>query len=127
MNPYGKAFRIIRLIKNISLTQAAAELNIDDHTLRNIEDGKTDIITPRFDQLLEYYHVPHTVIFELAKDQSAFQNVIQTITGESTVVNQNQSPPGSENEGKQTDLLIQQLQGNDRFQKNLIEQLMGTR
>ena len=91
MNPYGKAFRIIRLIKDIPLGTVASDLNIDERILRKIEDGETDLITPRFNQMPQYYKIEYPIIFELAKDHGAFQNVIQSINGDSTIVNQNVS------------------------------------
>jgi hypothetical protein len=127
MNPYGKAFRIIRLIKDIPLGTVAGDLNIDERTLRKIEDGETDLITPRFNQMLQYYKIEYPIIFELAKDHGAFQNVIQSINGDSTIVNQNVSSIQMSEMQKRIDIVereIEQYKENDRFQKEMIAKLM---
>jgi transcriptional regulator with XRE-family HTH domain len=126
MHNYGKAFRTIRLIKGIALGQAADGLNIDERTLRKIEDGETDLITPRFDQMLSFYAVEYPIVFELVKEHMPSQNIIQSITGDSTVVNQNQPAPMEDKDKYISALLaqIEQMQLNDKFQKEWIERLM---
>lgn len=127
-NNYGKAFKTIRLIKGIQLSQAADELNIDERTLRKIEDGETDIITPRFEQLLNYYAVEYNVVFELIKDQPLPQNIIRTIKGNDTVVNQNQvSVTEREKLISSLEAQIEQLKINDKFQKEIIERLLSNK
>lgn len=127
-NPYGKAFRTVRLIKDIPLGQAASDLDVDERTLRDIESGKTDIITPRFDQMLAYYFIPHQVIFDLAADQSKFQNIIHNAKRDAVVVNQGAVPSSEQTvQEKLVNSLekqIEQLQQNDLFQKELIAKLM---
>jgi transcriptional regulator with XRE-family HTH domain len=127
-NNYGKAFKTIRLIKGIQLSQAADELNIDERTLRKIEDGETDIITPRFEQLLNYYAVEYNIVFELIKDQPLPQNIIRTIKGNDTVVNQNQvSVTEREKLISSLEAQIEQLKINDKFQKEIIERLLSNK
>ena len=123
-NPYGKAFRTVRLIKDIPHGQAASDLNIDPRTLRDIESGKTDIITPRFDQMLTYYSVPYQVIFDLAAaDQAKFQNIIHEAKGKTVVVNQGAASVPSSEQTTQDKLVsalekqIEQLQANVFFRK----------
>lgn len=133
-NPYGKAFRTVRLIKDIPHGQAASDLNIDPRTLQDIESGKTDIISPRFDQMLTYYAIPHQVIFDLAANPSKFQNIIHEAKCE---INQGTTPAPSSEQTAQDKLVsalekqIEQLQSqvrhlerNDFFQKELIARLM---
>lgn len=135
-NPYSKAFRTVRLIKDIPLGQAASDLDVDERTLRDIESGKTDIISPRFDQLLKYYSIPHQVIFDLAADQSKFQNVIHKAKSETVQINQGAAAASSEQTTqdklvssleKQIEQLqsqVQHLERNDFFQKELIARLV---
>ena len=75
--------------------------------------------------MLDYYHVEHPIVFELAKDQSAFQNVIHNLTGDSTVFNQSSAAVMDADErDKQIanlELRIAKLEENDLFNKNLID------
>lgn len=131
MEKYGFAFKTIRLIKGISLSQAATDLNIDERTLRKIEDGETDVITPRFDQLLNYYSVEYGIVFDLAKEKTLSQNIVRSIKGNDTIVHQNTV---SESSLRDKDKLIailerqiEQLNENLKFQNEIIERLMKER
>lgn len=135
MNAYGKAFRTVRLIKAIPLGIAANDLDIDERTLRDIESGKTDIISPRFDQMLKYYSIPNQVIFDLATDHSKFQNIIHNAKRDAVVVNQGTVPSSEQTAHdklvtaleKQVEHLqnqIRHLEQNDLFQRELIAKLI---
>ena len=77
--------------------------------------------------MLQYYKIEYPIIFELAKDHGAFQNVIQSINGDSTIVNQNVSSIQMSEMQKRIDIVereIEQYKENDRFQKEMIAKLM---
>lgn len=76
MGEYGHAFKVIRQIKNIPLKEAAYGLGIDERSLRDIENGKTTLVTERFDQLLGYYQIDYKLIFELASGDAPLHKVV---------------------------------------------------
>jgi transcriptional regulator with XRE-family HTH domain len=126
MANYGKAFKTIRLIKDVTLTEAADALHVDERTLRDIESGKTSVITDRFDQLLQFYKITPEIVFELAGDQNSIQNIIHEVKRDSIF----HQTPTSANELETLQRLIDNLEEqirhlreNDLFQKKLIEDL----
>jgi hypothetical protein len=69
-------------------------------------------------------------LLELLKNGMTNQNVIQSIKGDQTIVHQNQpqSSPDHDNSEKRVielEAQVAQLLENDRFQKQLIEQLIN--
>ena len=126
MGNYGKAFKIIRLIKDINLDAAAEGLDIDTRTLRDIESGKSSVITDRFDQMIKFYQVKPEIILDLAVDQTAFQNVIHEVKRDN-IFNQSTTSEKETLERLISSLetRIQQLEANDVFHKNMINKLLN--
>ncbi len=91
MTSYGKAFKTIRLIKDMRLDEAAQTLGIDERTLRDIEAGKTKLISERFDQMLALYKIDRELVFELAQSNSGLHNVVHEAKRDGIVVNQSGS------------------------------------
>lgn len=91
MGGYGHAFKIVRQIKQIPIKDAATNLGIDERSLRDIENGKTTLVTERFGQLLDFYKIDHNLIFELAEDKVSLQNVVHEAKRDGIVVNQNKN------------------------------------
>lgn len=88
MGGYGHAFKVIWQIKNIPLKEAAFSLGIDERSLRDIENGKTALVTERFDQLLSYYKIDYKLIFELASGDAPLHNVVHEAKRDGIVVHQ---------------------------------------
>lgn len=84
MNNIGKAFRTVRLIKDMTLLQAADKLGVDERSLRDMENGKTTLVTERFSQLLEMYQISASLVFDIATDQSSIQNTVQEVRQNAT-------------------------------------------
>jgi cytoskeletal protein RodZ len=84
MNDFGKAFRTIRLIKDIPTQTAASDLGIDERSLRDIEHGKTALVTERFEQLRSYNQVPAQLIFDIALEQKSLQHTVNDVKQNST-------------------------------------------
>jgi transcriptional regulator with XRE-family HTH domain len=127
MNNYGKAFKIIRLIKDIHLNNAAIDLKMDERTLRDIESGKTQIISDRFDQLLAYYAIRPEVVLELAADQNTVSNVIQEVKRDN-IVHQNNGINDNERTAyqKMIDALqarIEHMEQQEVFYRETIQRL----
>jgi hypothetical protein len=74
--------------------------------------------------LIKYYQIEPILIFELAKDQAAFSNVIHNLSGDSTVFNQSPTAINLDEKDKRIAELtaqVHQLIENDKFNKNLVE------
>jgi transcriptional regulator with XRE-family HTH domain len=121
---YGKAFKTIRLIKDIREAEAAEALGIDKRTLYDIESGKTALISERFGQMLHLYQVTHDVIFYLADESS---NLDKKIINDINNVERYNFLPDLSNRDKEIELLhntIDLLKEQDKFHKMEIERLL---
>lgn len=90
MIAYGKAFKTIRLIKDIPLEEAADGLGIDKRTLWDIESDETKVVFERFEQMTKFYNIEPEVVFDLALSKATFQNVVHKAQRDGIVVNQGQ-------------------------------------
>lgn len=87
MTNFGEAFRIIRTVKKIAPKQAAADLECDEKTIRDIESGKVGVVSKRFQQLCDYYKVEPELVLALASGKTSFQNIIYDAHHNDTVIN----------------------------------------
>jgi transcriptional regulator with XRE-family HTH domain len=85
---FGKALKTIRLLQGLSQKEAASLLHMDDRTLRNIEADKTRITAEQVEQFASIYRVDITLIYEMAKEQVPFQNIVHEAKRDGIVVNQ---------------------------------------
>ena len=76
MTNFGETFRIIRTLKKILPKQVAADLNCDEKTIRDIELGKTQLVSKRFKQLCDYYKIEPDLVFSVAAGKASFQNFV---------------------------------------------------
>ena len=125
MIQYGKAFKTIRLIKDIREGEAAEALGIDKRTLYDIESCKTALVSERFEQMLKYYKTSLQVVTDLAKDPSTFHNVINNSKRDAIVVNQGQIPYERDKEISDLRAIIEDLKEQDKFRKMEIERLLN--
>lgn len=129
MHNYGQAFRTIRLIRNLSLEQVADALSIDERSLRDIESGKTKVVSERSQQMTKFYNVEPELVFELAAGRATFQNIIHDAKRDAIVVNQGQAPEKDiqekyvaalEKRIDEMEARIRHLENNEAFLKDLI-------
>lgn len=85
---FGKALKTVRLVKGLSQKEAAHLVHMDDRTLRDIEADKTRITAEQVELFASIYRVDITLIYEMAKEQVPFQNIVHEAKRDGIVVNQ---------------------------------------
>ncbi len=132
MTSYGKAFKTIRLIKDMRLDEAAQTLGIDERTLRDIEAGKTKLISERFDQMLDLYKIERDLVFDLAQNNSGLHNVVHEAKRDGIVVHQADASKESTEDLTMLQKRIEvleatclRLEENEKFLKSLILKAIG--
>jgi cytoskeletal protein RodZ len=124
MNDFGKAFRTIRLIKDIPAQIAASDLGIDERSLRDIEHGKTALVTERFEQLRSYYKIPAQLIFDIALEQKGLQHTVNDVKQHSTGMIFNQAQNAEKELLTQFDKRITFLEDQNKTLLEMINKLI---
>ncbi len=115
------------------LDEAAQTLGIDERTLRDIEAGKTKLISERFDQMLDLYKIDRDLVFELAQNNSGLHNVVHEAKRDGIVVNQSDASKVPSQDlamlQKRVEVLeatCLRLEENEKFLKSLVLNAFGS-
>ncbi len=100
---FGKALKILRLIKELNQAQVATGVHMEERTYREIESDRRSISAKEVILFADFYRIDIQLIYDIAKDTLPLQNIVHEAKRDGIVINNgNGTPP--------TDLITYLLQ-----------------